>query len=162
MAILSNVKCRWASVQEPRGNPKYPQYGESWEIQAELSPAQVVHFTEQGVGDKITKDDKGISLLRFKRKTKGMSKKGVPFDKQAPRVVDAHKQPFTGLIGNGSVVNINYSITKYGMGVGIDLAAVQVVNLVPYEPKDTSNPVDEFSVVDSAPVEDINPEEVPF
>ena len=51
--------------------------------------------------------------------------------------MDANKDPFTDLIGNGSLCNIAYSIRPWtgfgGEGVAADLNAVQVLEHVPYE-----------------------------
>lgn len=125
MSVLNNVKCRWASVLEP--NTKFDP---AWEIEALLSAEQAEDFKTQGANPK--KDEDGQWSLRFKRKTHGQRKDGGTFEKEAPRCVDMHKEPFTKLIGNGSTVNIVYGITKYPIGTQVDLVAVQVVDHVPY------------------------------
>ncbi len=127
MPVLSNVKCKWASVQEPS---KSVEYGDKWEIEAELDKQQAADFEADGFKTKT--DDKGNTVIRFKRKTTGNKRSGGTFEKHPPKVVDSVKQPFTDLIGNGSVVNIAYNILEHGFGKSLDLAGVQVLELVSY------------------------------
>lgn len=132
--ILRNVRCMWASVLEP--NTKYEP---RWEIVALLSPEQAAELADQGLALK-TEDD-GTSSYRFKRKVLGRKKDGTSYDKKAPIVVDAAKKPMTTLIGNGSLVNIQYEVKSFPiMGttyiVG-DLQGVQVLEHVPFKGSST-------------------------
>ena len=128
MALLKEVRCRWASVVEP--NTKFEP---TWEIEAELNDQQAAMFADAGVR---LKEDDGIKLLRFKRKVSGTKKGGGVYNNEPPRIVDAGKQPFSKLIGNGSLVNIQYDLREWAMmgntGVKADLKAVQVLELVEY------------------------------
>ena len=128
MAVLKEVRCRWASVVEP--NTKFEP---TWEIEAELNDQQAAMFADAGVR---LKEDDGIKLLRFKRKVEGNKKGGGTYRNDPPKVVDASKQEFTNLIGNGSLVNIAYDLRSWEMmgntGVKADLKAVQVLELVEY------------------------------
>ena len=128
MSVLREVRCQWASVIEP--NTKFEH---RWEIDAILNSEQAAQLVDAGV--KI-KDVEGVQTLRFKRKCTGTKKDGGTFKLDPPKVVDAAKQPFTSLIGNGSLVNIAYTIRK-GEMMGkpyckADLDAVQVLELVEY------------------------------
>jgi hypothetical protein len=129
MAVLKNVRCNWASVIEP--NTKFEP---TWEIEAELNDEQAAMFADAGV--RLKESDDGIKLLRFKRKVSGNKRGGGTYNNRPPKVVDAHKQPFTKLIGNGSLVNIAYSLKAWEMmgnsGVKADLNAVQVLELVEF------------------------------
>jgi len=156
MPILRNVKCNWASVQEPNISA---EYGNKWEIEAELDAATAKQFNADGF--KTKQNDKGVETLRFKRKTTGQRKKGGTFDKQQPRVVDAQKQPFTDLIGNGSLVNIAYNVVEHNFGKSLDLSGVQIVNLVPYGGKH-EEAADEFDTVDSDIEEVFDGSDIPF
>ena len=127
MPVLSNVKCKWASIQEPN---RSVEYGDKWEIEAELDSDQAAFFEADGFKTKT--DDKGNTVIRFKRKTTGTKRAGGTFEKQQPKCVDSVKQPFTDLIGNGSVVNIAYNILEHNFGKSLDLAGVQVLELVSY------------------------------
>ena len=128
MTVLREVRCRWASVVEP--NTKFEP---TWEIEAELNDQQAAVFADAGVR---LKEDDGIKLIRFKRKVSGAKKGGGTYNNDAPKVVDASKQPFEKLIGNGSLVNISYDLRSWEMmgntGVKADLKAVQVLELVEY------------------------------
>tara|TARA_R110002096_G_scaffold80980_1_gene189202 strand:+ start:1871 stop:2356 length:486 start_codon:yes stop_codon:yes gene_type:complete len=141
MPVLRNVKCKWASVQEPN---RSKEYGDKWEIDAELTPEQATAFEAEGFTTK--QDDKGIDCIRFKRKTTGVLRKGGTFDKPQPKVLDSVKQAFTGLIGNGSVVNIAYNVLEHKFGKSLDLAGVQVLELVSYG-GGGDDASDEFEVV---------------
>ncbi len=141
MAVLREVRCNWASIQEPN---RSKEYGDKWEIEAELNDQQAAMFADAGV--RLKENDDGIKTLRFTRKVSGNRKAGGTFEKTAPTCVDAHKQPFTKLIGNGSLVNISYDLREWEMmgntGVKADLNAVQVLELVEYG---GGGGVDEFS-----------------
>ncbi len=152
MSVLNNVQCRWASIQEPN---RSKEYGDKWEIEALISEAQAKEFSDQGATTK--KDDEGQWTIRIKRSTKGQRRDGGTFDKEAPRCVDMNKQPFTQLIGNGSTVNIAYTVKKWTRGTQVDLVAVQVVNHIPYGGKG-SDPLAEFD--GESPV--VNDDDIPF
>jgi len=128
MSVLKEVRCRWASVIEP--NTKFEP---TWEIEAELNDQQAAVFADAGVR---LKEDDGIKLIRFKKRVSGKKKDGGTYHNEPPKVVDAAKQPFDKLIGNGSLVNIAYSLRDWSMmgnsGVKADLNAVQVLELVEY------------------------------
>jgi hypothetical protein len=58
----------------------------------------------------------------------------------APRLLDASKQEINTAVGNGSKVRVQYNEYsgegKYGPYTGLDLQAVQVIDLVPYKGAD--------------------------
>ena len=55
----------------------------------------------------------------------------------APRLLDTDKQELSIAVGNGSKVRVQYNEYsgegKFGPYIGLDLQAVQVVDLVPYK-----------------------------
>ncbi len=127
--LLKNVRCKWASIIEP--NTKYDPV---WEIVAVLDEEQAAELANKGY--KIKTEDDGTLSYRFKRKTLGNKKGGGTFEKEAPKCVDAARNPFTELIGNGSLVNIQYE-HKQGNAYGIDfckgeLSGVQVLEHVKF------------------------------
>ena len=128
MAVLRNVRCRWASIVEP--NTKFDP---RWEIEAELDSEQAAFFADKGCR---IKEDDGVSLLRFKRNVGGKRKDGTTYQLDPPTVVDAAKQPLTGQVGNGSLVNIAYELNNWTVagnsGVSARLNAVQVLELVEF------------------------------
>lgn len=152
----------WAKVLEP-GDAYEEGKPQEWTLDLVLDPGNVVrHYDfisqiEQWFGElhgakaKVAEHgwpfrdhlgaDKlhdGLTTVRFKRTT--ISKRGneVP----PPVVVDAKKKPWNKevLIGNGSKVKVGFSYFGWERngrcGIGLDLAAVQVIDLVPYEAPD--------------------------
>jgi hypothetical protein len=124
----------WASVQKP--NETFDPA--SWEVRAVLTEAQAKALSDEAKvvspkGIKIAKDDAAGELsFRFRRKV--LRPDGSTNTK--PVVLYPGKTPYEGLIGNGSVGNVQYSFiaydNKFGKGVTVDLKGVQVVTLVPY------------------------------
>lgn len=136
--ILRNVRCKWASVIEPNTT-----YDPVWEIQAVLDEAQAAELADKGY--KIRTEEDGSLSYRFKQKVQGNKKGGGTFDHPKPLVIDGDKKPFEKLIGNGSLVNIQYE-HQSGHSYGQDwvkgvLRGVQVVEHVPF------GEVDEFEEV---------------
>ena len=58
----------------------------------------------------------------------------------APRLLDTNKQELNVAVGNGSKVRVQYNEYsgegKFGPYVGLDLQAVQVIDLVAYKSQD--------------------------
>lgn len=130
MAVLKHVRCKWASVTKP--NTKFePVY----EIVALLNEEQAEKFRKMGAN--VQTEEDGTPYVRFKRKVLGRKRDGTTFERTPPIVVDAKKEPFEGLIGNGSLVNVQYTPREYmafgRKGLALQLEAVQVLELVPYE-----------------------------
>lgn len=116
-----------------------------WRITLLLSDAEAKKLKDLGVV--VKRNDDGAWEYKFKRKVKNA--KG--FDNEPPRVVDAAKNTFNGIIGNGSIVNVQFKPFqwKFKKGVGTDLVAVQIVDLVPYGGSGESGSAsDEFEVLD--------------
>ena len=135
MSVIRNVVVSWASVQEPN-----IQFEPCWELQAHLTQEQANELITEAKkvspkGIKIKKDDTGMTY-RFKRRVARADGNG---ENQKPVVfgpLGKSGGPFTSLIGNGSVCNIQYMFiaydNKFGKGVTCDLKGVQVVEHVPY------------------------------
>lgn len=145
MPILYNVPVKWASVQKPN-----TQFEPAWEVQAILTKEQAAELQAAAKkvnpkGIKIKKEDDGTLYFRFKR---SVARKDGNGNNEPPTVVDAHKEPFTKMIGNGSICNIKYSLipwnNKFGSGVTTDFKGIQVVEWVEYGDNE------DFDVVDKA------------
>ncbi|MGL1886295.1 MAG: hypothetical protein OCD76_07250 [Reichenbachiella sp.] len=127
--ILRNVRCKWASIVEP--NTKFePVY----EIVAMLDDKQAAELADKGF--KLKTEDDGSLSYRFKIRVEGTKKDGTKFEKPKPTCIDAAKQPFTELVGNGSLVNIQYELKK-GNFAGVpfcrgELQGVQVLEHVSF------------------------------
>lgn len=156
--VLANVKCRWASLQEPN-----TRYDDAYEVECILSPEQAATLRAQGLA--VKEDDEKQLFYRFKNKVYGKRKADESlFEKPGakPRVVDMNKEPFYELIGNGSVINVLYDLREWtgysGSGVKADLRAVQVVDHVPFSGNEPVN-LDEF---DSVATTDADEDDSPF
>jgi len=127
-------KALWASVQAP--NTKYdPVY----QVDLIIEDKQVAGAKKAGL--KVKKTDDG-NVIRFRRNQFRASGE----ENQKPVVVDASNRPITDLVGNGSVINVQFTVfeydNKYGKGTGSDLQGIQVLELVVYGGQDG----DEFEV----------------
>lgn len=132
--------CHWAKVHQPH----FDQYNEDgiFSIDVELTDATKKKLKEDlglTAGFRNKNDERG-EFFTFKRKYKRRDgTKQTP-----PKVVDSQKNPISPdiLIGNGSKVNVaftTYDWERSGKkGKSASLSAVQVVNLVAYDP-DGSN-----------------------
>lgn len=101
----------------------------------------------------------GPWIFKFKQRMEG-EKGTFP----APKVLDADLNPFEDLVGNGSLVNVQYRAGewKFGgrKGVAAYLEGVQILNLVPYEKKVEFQKETQYSETTSAP--DVDEDESPF
>ena len=131
----------WASVLAP--NTKFDPV---WSIDLVIEDGQVAGAKKAGL--KVKKTDDG-NVVRFRRNV-NRSDGG---ENKPPVVVDIHRNPQTVLVGNGSLVNVQFSVfewsNKFGTGTGVDLQGVQVLSLVEFAGGDGS----EFE--DEAPDEEI-------
>ena len=150
----------WAKVIEP-GEAYERENPPEWTISLVLDPQDPEHAqflaqiedwygelhgsnppAERGWPFRDHKDENGnldgLIDVRFKRNTVSAKGNAVP----APVIVDAKKNRWDPevLIGNGSKVKVGF--TYYGWtrnrrsGISLDLGAVQVLDLVPYEKPD--------------------------
>ena len=127
MAILEG-SVKWASITTP--NTKFePVYTVDLIVDEETAN----DFASRG--HKVKQHDEGPALV-IKRKVNGPNGMIRP----APRLLDASKQEINTAVGNGSKVRVQYNEYsgegKYGPYTGLDLQAVQVIDLVPYKGAD--------------------------
>ena len=127
MAILEG-SVKWASITTP--NTKFePVYTIDLIVDEETAN----DFASRG--HKVKQHDEGPALV-IKRKVNGPNGMIRP----APRLLDASKQEINTAVGNGSKVRVQYNEYsgegKYGPYTGLDLQAVQVIDLVPYKGSD--------------------------
>lgn len=117
-----------------------------WKTTIQMTDAEAAKLRE--VGLKPKRNDEGVFEYKFTRLVKKRKGEG---DNKPPRVVDAAKEPFEGIVGNGSRVNVQFGIFAWEFkgkkGISADFQALQVLNLVEYEGKASST--DEFDEVDS-------------
>ena len=134
MAIQEGI-AYWASVTTP--NTKFePVYTVDLVVSDEVAN----DFESRGYKVKeITMNDEVVGkAITFKRKVNGPN--GMV--RQAPKLLDANKNPIDELVGNGSKVRVQYNewetSNKYGDFKGLDFQAMQVIDLVQYKSSDGS------------------------
>lgn len=142
--IMLTGKVYWASVVEPNTT-----YEPAWQVDICIEDAETKAKLESiGLPIKNKGDDRG-DFFSAKRKVK--KKDGS--DRDAPRVIDAKRNPWDNrLIGNGTVAKIKvqpYDWDYAGKsGVSSDFMGIQVIDLVTYgDPSNDFQDEDGFSIV---------------
>jgi|TARA_R110000851_G_scaffold203008_2_gene354864 hypothetical protein len=132
MAIIEGT-AYWASLTRP--NSKFEPM---WRVDLSVSDEVAEDFKSKGisVGQTVVDEQTINNIVRFKRKvSKANGDKNQP-----PTLVDASKQPLDKIVGNGSKVKVMYRSYDWNFkgkkGVGLDLQAVQVSDLIEYLPRD--------------------------
>ena len=133
MAVV-NGTAYWASIKTP--NTKFePVYTVNLVVDEDTAN----DFASRG--HKIKQMDEGPSLI-IKRKVNGPN--GMV--RTAPRLLDADKNEVNYSVGNGSKVRVQFNEyqgeNKYGPYTGLDLQAVQVLDLVEYRAEDGAELLD--------------------
>ena len=129
MAILEGM-CEWAAVKVP--NTTFtPEY----QITLVLDDKTADDFITRGFR---VKDVEGVKKIMFKRKVE--RKDGTP--NAVPKLLNASKEPLDISVGNGSKVRVQYreweTTNQFGDFKGLDLQAVQVLDLIEYTGSDGS------------------------
>ena len=129
MAILEGT-AYWASITTP--NTRFePVYTVNVVVEEEVAN----DFASRG--HKVKQMDEGPAVI-VKRKVNGPNGRVRP----APRLLDSDKSEISVAVGNGSKVRVQYNEYagegKFGPYTGLDLQAVQVVDLIPYKNEDGS------------------------
>jgi len=132
MAIIEGT-AYWASLTRP--NQKFEPM---WRIDLAVDDATAEDIRSQGisVGETVIDEQTISNIVRFKRK---VSKANGDKNTQ-PNLVDAGKQTLDKIVGNGSKVKVMYRPYEWNFkgkkGIGLDLQAVQVMDLIEYLPKE--------------------------
>jgi|TARA_R110001592_G_scaffold30380_1_gene108902 hypothetical protein len=135
MAIVEGT-AYWASITRP--NEKFEPM---WRVDVALSDKDAEDFKSKGVNlkESVIEDKTVNNLVTFKRK---VSKANGDRNSQ-PTLVDAEKKPLDKIVGNGSKVKVMYKSYDWNYkgktGTGLDLQAVQVVDLIEYQPREDFN-----------------------
>ena len=132
MAIVEG-KAYWASITRP--NEKFEPM---WRLDLAVDDATASEFQKEGftIGETTVNDETIKNIIKFKRKVS----KANGDRNQQPQLVDAEKKPLDKIVGNGSKVKVMYKSYDWNYkgktGKGLDLQAVQVLDLVEYTPKE--------------------------
>ena len=131
MAVIYG-KAYWAAITTP--NTKFE---DQWTV--DVVPDDPADFEKlKKAGFKVKNSPDGEEDINFRRKCKNF--KGQ--DNKQPRLVDANKNPIDVQVGNGSRVCVQYDeffgSNSFGAYQGLDLKAVQVIDLVEYAAADGS------------------------
>lgn len=132
MAIVEG-KAYWASITRP--NEKFEPM---WRLDLAVDDATASEFQKQGfsIGETNVDNETIKNIIKFKRKVS----KANGDKNQQPQLVDAEKKPLDKIVGNGSKVKVMYKSYDWNYkgktGKGLDLQAVQVLDLVEYTPKE--------------------------
>lgn len=133
MALIQG-KCMWAKVYEVDRLYAKEKTGGIWSIDMIVDASNEPLIQKEGLGHLINLKPDGTKTIKFKRN----EFKKVPEGEAntPPKVVDAHKNPMTELIGNGSTVNVSFTTYEgFKSKTYPTLQTVQVVTLVPYKGK---------------------------
>jgi hypothetical protein len=146
MAIVEGT-AYWASITRP--NEKFEPM---WTIDLAVDDKTASEFQKEGfkIGETVIDNQTIKNIIKFKRKVS----KANGDKNQQPQLVDAEKNPLNKIVGNGSKVKVMYKSYDWNYkgktGKGLDLQAVQVLDLVEYTPKE------DFDVEESSSGEKIN------
>jgi hypothetical protein len=126
MAIISG-KAYWTSISTPNDT-----FEPVWSLDVSFDEASKATIQGLGLSIKNKADERG-DFVTIKRKV--FRKDGSK--NEQPALKDAHKNPMGNtLVGNGSDVKVLFKPFDWEYagkaGVGADLQAVQVVNLIPF------------------------------
>jgi hypothetical protein len=151
---FESVKVMWAKLDP--NNPEAPfmqaddnPKPDSWNLIAVLDDKQADKWKDNGMYPKFKRNRDHDLVLEDGKKTIKLSKTSTfgynGAAKKPVIVVDTYGNPFTGLIGNGSVCNIQCSVHDWkgpqGDGSTATLEAIQVLELVEY----SSDGVEDFT-----------------
>lgn len=134
MAILEGT-AYWASIKTPNTT-----FEPVYTVNLVVDEQTANDFASRG--HKVKQMDEGPALI-IKRKVNGPN--GMV--RSAPRLLDQNKQEINLAVGNGSKIRVQYNEYKgegkFGPYQGLDLQAVQIVDLVEYRSEDGSEFFDE-------------------
>ena len=141
MAVLKNRPLVWASITVPNTT-----YEPVYSVNVIVDDETAKDFKDRGFN--IKQMDEGPAVV-VKRKVNGPN--GIT--RPAPKLFDSKKNEIDVSVGNGSIGNVQYKeweVVRQGQTYkGLDLQAVQILDLVSY-----NQAGDEFDVEESLGEED--------
>ena len=125
----------WASLVAPNTT-----YEPMYTINVVVDEATAKDFAERGHSIREMEEGPAVVIKRKVNGPNGMVRK-------APRLLDADKNDVDVLVGNGSKVRVQYQEYDWTYnnksGKGLDLQAVQIIELVPYKAQDGDELLDD-------------------
>ncbi len=123
MAVIQG-KAYWASITTP--NTKFePVFSINLLVDEDVAQS----FASKGYGIKQMQEGPALVIKRKVAQKNGKLNK-------VPKLLDSNNEELDVLVGNGSEVKVQYreweTTNHYGSFKGLDLQAVQVLDLVPY------------------------------
>jgi hypothetical protein len=178
---FENVKVMWAKLDPANPEPPYMQDNDkpkpdTWNLIAVLDDKQADAWKEAGMFPKFKRDkDHDLVLEDGKRVVKLSKTATFGYGGSAKKpviVVDTYGNPFTGLIGNNSVCNLQCSVhewkTSSSEGATASLEAIQILDLVEYNSDggDEFTPTFSFAEQDKKSLSEVtadkDDEDIPF
>jgi hypothetical protein len=144
MAVLSG-KAHWASISSPNST-----FEPVWQVDLAVEGAELEKAKEMGLTIMNKDDDRG-SFVRIKRKVyrKDGSKNKSPILKDSKNHVLSEVN-----VGNGSDVRVLFKSFDWEYagkkGIGADLQAMQVINLIEYEAGEDFDVIDDGYIASNA------------
>ena len=133
MAVEEGI-VKWASISTPN-----TRYEPGYTVDLIVSDEVANDFASRG--HKIKQHDEGPAIV-IKRKVNGPN----GMERPAPRLLDQNKQDINVAVGNGSRVKVQFNEyegeNQYGPYRGLDLQAVQILDLVEYRSADGAELLD--------------------
>lgn len=148
LTVRLKGKCEWAQVfpgQERAPHAEAIKKGASlddraYSITVECSDDVFKKLRKAGLNTmhnlKYKEDDSGWLTIKGTKYKANTSKGAITFED--PIVIDNTGERFNKPIGNGSQVIVTASLEQAGQSKALRLKGVQVVEHIPYEPKDDS------------------------
>tara|TARA_R100000951_G_scaffold101356_2_gene92753 strand:- start:2453 stop:2926 length:474 start_codon:yes stop_codon:yes gene_type:complete len=144
MAVLSG-KAHWASISSPNST-----FEPVWQVDLAVEGAELERAKEMGLTIMNKDDDRG-QFVRIKRKVyrKDGSKNKSPILKDSKNHVLSEVN-----VGNGSDVKVLFKTFGWEYagknGIGADLQAMQVINLIEYEAGEDFDVIDDGYIASNA------------
>ena len=144
MAVLSG-KAHWASISSPNST-----FEPVWQVDLAVEGVELEKAKEMGLTIMNKDDDRG-SFVRIKRKVyrKDGSKNKSPILKDSKNHVLSEVN-----VGNGSDVRVLFKSFDWEYagkkGIGADLQAMQVINLIEYEAGEDFDVIDDGYIASNA------------
>lgn len=147
-ARVHQVDRNFVKIKLKDGTEVEKASGGEWYIHLRVDPENEKILLDSGLGHLIKYDKKNVRNIKIPRNEINFTTKKP---NSPPKVVDSLNQPMTELIGNGSMVQVSFTVAekeKAGFKKKYPtLQAIMVETLVPYASKNTGSSRSDFKPV---------------